>query len=89
LPAWLTGLMARKPYKLVAVALANKTTRIIWGLTCQGRLLQEAGGDSGGGLTHHEISDSTAEKGAQVRVLQFSSKRCNFLRDNSRQYEVI
>jgi transposase len=36
LPAWLTGLMARKPYKLVAVALANKTARIIWVLLAKG-----------------------------------------------------
>jgi transposase len=36
LPAWLTGLMARKPYKLVAVALANKTARIIWALLAKG-----------------------------------------------------
>ena len=36
LPAWLIGLMARKPYKLVAVALANKTARIIWALLANG-----------------------------------------------------
>jgi transposase len=36
LPAWLIGLMARKPYKLVAVALANKTARIIWALLAKG-----------------------------------------------------
>jgi transposase len=36
LPAWLTRLMARKPYKLVAVALANKTARIIWALLAKG-----------------------------------------------------
>jgi transposase len=35
-PAWLTGPMARKPYKLVAVALANKTARIIWALLTKG-----------------------------------------------------
>jgi transposase len=36
LPAWLAGLLARKPYKLVAVALANKTARIIWALLSKG-----------------------------------------------------
>jgi transposase len=36
LPAGLIGLMARKPYKLVAVALANKTARIIWALLANG-----------------------------------------------------
>ena len=36
LPAWLTGLMARKPYKLVAVALANKIARIVWVLLAKG-----------------------------------------------------
>jgi transposase len=36
LPEWLVGLMARKPYKLVAVALANKTARIIWALLSNG-----------------------------------------------------
>ena len=28
--------MARKPHKLVAVALANKTARIIWALLTKG-----------------------------------------------------
>ena len=28
--------MARKPYKLVAVALANQTARIIWALLAKG-----------------------------------------------------
>ena len=36
LPAWLIQLMARKPYKLVAVALANKVARIIWALLAKG-----------------------------------------------------
>lgn len=36
LPAWLTGLMTRKPYKVVAVALANKIARIIWALLVKG-----------------------------------------------------
>jgi transposase len=28
--AWLLGLLERKPRKLAAVALANKTARIVW-----------------------------------------------------------
>ena len=36
LPAWLSGLIARKPYKLVAVALANKMARVIWALLTKG-----------------------------------------------------
>lgn len=32
LPDWVGGLIARKPFKVVAVALANKTARIIWAL---------------------------------------------------------
>ena len=36
LPVWLTGLIARKPHKLVAVALANKNARIIWALLAKG-----------------------------------------------------
>ena len=33
---WLTGLIARKPPKLAAVALANKTARIVWKLMVSG-----------------------------------------------------
>jgi transposase len=36
LPAWLTGLILRKPFKLVAVALANKIARTIWALLVKG-----------------------------------------------------
>lgn len=35
-PQWLTGLLARRPPKLVAVALANKTARIIFALLVRG-----------------------------------------------------
>jgi transposase len=34
--AWLLGLLARKPRKLVAVALANKMARIIWAMMTSG-----------------------------------------------------
>ena len=30
---WLTGMLARKPKKVVAVALANRTARRVWALT--------------------------------------------------------
>jgi len=36
LPRWLTALLARKPYKVAAVALANKMARIIWALLAKG-----------------------------------------------------
>lgn len=36
LPPWLAGLISRKPFKLVAVALANKTARTIWALLVRG-----------------------------------------------------
>lgn len=31
-PKWLSALLARRPYKVVAVALANKTARVIWAI---------------------------------------------------------
>ncbi len=34
--AWLLGLLARKPKKLAAVALANKMARIIWAMMMSG-----------------------------------------------------
>ena len=36
LPAWITSLMSRRPFKVVAVALANKITRTIWALMVKG-----------------------------------------------------
>jgi transposase len=30
---WLAGMLARKPKMLVAVALANRTARIVWALS--------------------------------------------------------
>jgi len=40
LPDWVAGLMARKPFKVVAVALANKMARIIWALLTKGGVYQ-------------------------------------------------
>ncbi len=34
--AWATGLLQRRPFKLVAVALANKTARIAWAVLARG-----------------------------------------------------
>jgi transposase len=33
---WLTQLLARRPFKVVAVALANKMARIAWALLAHG-----------------------------------------------------
>ena len=33
---WLTQLLARRPFKVVAIALANKMARIAWALLAQG-----------------------------------------------------
>ena len=35
-PQWLVALLARRPFKVVAVALANKMARIIWALLTKG-----------------------------------------------------
>ena len=42
LPDWLARLVARKPFKVVAVALA-KTARVIWALLAKARRLPKAG----------------------------------------------
>jgi transposase len=33
---WLTAILARRPFKVVATALANKMARIIWALLTKG-----------------------------------------------------
>lgn len=40
LPSWIISLMARRPYKVVAVALANKIARTIWALLVKGGIYQ-------------------------------------------------
>ncbi len=40
---WLTALLARRPYKVVAIALANKIARIIWALLVKGGAYQDNG----------------------------------------------
>ena len=40
LPYWIVSLMARRPYKVAAVALANKIARTIWALLVKGGVYQ-------------------------------------------------
>jgi transposase len=40
LPEWIASLMLRRPFKVVAVALANKMARIIWALLVKGGTYQ-------------------------------------------------
>jgi transposase len=40
LSSWIVSLMARRPYKVVAVALANKIARTIWALLVKGGIYQ-------------------------------------------------
>lgn len=40
LPAWVISLIARRPYKVAAVALANKMARTIWALLVKGGTYQ-------------------------------------------------
>lgn len=38
---WLTGIIARRPYKVAAVALANKMARIVWAVLTRGGVYQQ------------------------------------------------
>ena len=40
MPAWVLSLLARRPYKVAAVALANKMARTIWALLVKGGVYQ-------------------------------------------------
>jgi transposase len=40
LPAWIVSLMARRPYKFAAIALANRIARTIWVLLVKGGTYQ-------------------------------------------------
>jgi len=40
LPSWIISLMRRRPFKVVAVALANKMARSIWALLVKGGTYQ-------------------------------------------------
>ena len=46
-PQWLSSLLARRPFKVVAVALANKMARIIWVLLTKGGIYRNTGAASG------------------------------------------
>jgi transposase len=45
---WVTGLLAKKPVRLVTVALANKMARIAWAILCRGELYREAAAQPAG-----------------------------------------
>lgn len=38
---WVSGLLAKKPVRLVTVALANKMARIVWAVLCRGEVYRE------------------------------------------------
>ena len=40
--SWLTQLLARRPFKVVAIALANKMARVAWALLAKGGSLSGA-----------------------------------------------
>lgn len=40
LPGWVVSIMARRPYKVAAVALANKMARTIWAILVKGGTYQ-------------------------------------------------
>jgi len=42
-PSWLSALLARRPFKVVAVALANKMARVIWALLTKGGTYRTSG----------------------------------------------
>ena len=42
-PKWLVGILARRPFKVVATALANKMARIIWALLTKGGTYRKSG----------------------------------------------
>jgi transposase len=46
-PAWLSGLLTRRPPKLVAVALANKMARIVYAMLTKGTQYRKADTASG------------------------------------------
>jgi transposase len=46
-PQWQIGLLARRPFKVVAIALANKMARIIWALLTKGGTYRNTGTASG------------------------------------------
>ena len=49
-PRWLSALLARRPFKVVAVALANKMARIIWAVLTKGGTYRNTGAVSGAAI---------------------------------------
>jgi len=47
-PRWLIALLARRPFKVVAIALANKMARIIWALLTKGGTYRNTAAANGG-----------------------------------------
>jgi transposase len=45
-PPWLSALVARRPFKVVPVALANKMARVIWALLTKGGTYLTSGATS-------------------------------------------
>jgi transposase len=41
--AWIAGLLARRPFNIATVALANKTARIAWAVMSKGEAFRAAG----------------------------------------------
>jgi transposase len=39
---WITKLLARRPFKVVAIALANKMARVAWALMVSGKTCRAA-----------------------------------------------
>jgi transposase len=48
---WLIALLARRPFKVAAVALANKMARIIWALLTKGETYRKPGAELTGPAT--------------------------------------
>jgi hypothetical protein len=44
---WLTALLARRPNKVAAIALANKIARMVWAMTARGERCTHKGADVG------------------------------------------
>ena len=44
---WLTGIVARRPYEVAAVALANKMARIAWAVLTRGGVYQRPNSSAG------------------------------------------
>jgi transposase len=42
-PQWISALLTRQPFKVVAVALANKMARIVWALLTKGGTYRKPG----------------------------------------------